>query len=140
MSMQWTASRAAVRLVCSARFACVTPRLLSLLTASSCSLDPGYTGASCQTDIDECAPGPCLNGGTCFDGNSLCSFSGTSQCFLNLVTACITGIASYFCNCTIFWTGLDCSQDVDGMELTAFSRLDSRLSHPFCVWFLQSVL
>jgi len=31
----------------------------------TCTCQPGYTGNNCQTNIDECASRPCLNGGRC---------------------------------------------------------------------------
>lgn len=31
----------------------------------TCSCRPGYTGANCELEVDECAPSPCRNGGSC---------------------------------------------------------------------------
>lgn len=31
----------------------------------ACSCSVGYTGFTCDTDIDECATEPCENNGTC---------------------------------------------------------------------------
>eukprot|EP00118_Oscarella_pearsei_P023461 m.281144 g.281144 ORF g.281144 m.281144 type:complete len:82 (+) comp40640_c0_seq7:833-1078(+) len=33
-----------------------------------CNCKPGYTGDSCETDIDNCDPNLCKNGGACLDG------------------------------------------------------------------------
>ncbi|MRB67813.1 hypothetical protein GH825_31145, partial [Bacillus thuringiensis] len=33
----------------------------------TCSCVAGYTGARCQTNINECSPNPCKNGATCRD-------------------------------------------------------------------------
>ena len=32
-----------------------------------CRCPPGYTGTSCETDVDECASRPCVNGASCHD-------------------------------------------------------------------------
>ena len=34
----------------------------------SCECKPGFTGDGCATNINECVPDPCQNGGTCTDG------------------------------------------------------------------------
>ena len=45
----------------------------------------GFNGSDCNTNIDECAPNPSLNGGTCIDG-----------------------INSYTCNCPEDFTNVNC--------------------------------
>ena len=30
-----------------------------------CACLPGYEGERCQTDVDDCFPNPCENGGSC---------------------------------------------------------------------------
>uniref|UniRef100_A0A674P605 Protocadherin Fat 4 n=1 Tax=Takifugu rubripes TaxID=31033 RepID=A0A674P605_TAKRU len=56
----------------------------------ACSCRPGYMGALCETDINECQPSPCHNGGTCH----------------NLV-------GGFSCTCPEGFTGMACERDVN---------------------------
>lgn len=51
-----------------------------------CRCQPGFTGANCQVNIDDCASSPCENAGTCQDG-----------------------VNDYTCSCTLGYTGKNCS-------------------------------
>ena len=42
----------------------------------------GFTDKNCSTNIDECSPNPCLNGGTCTDGIN----DYTCECVAGLVS------------------------------------------------------
>uniref|UniRef100_A0A3Q3MB37 Protocadherin Fat 4 n=1 Tax=Mastacembelus armatus TaxID=205130 RepID=A0A3Q3MB37_9TELE len=56
----------------------------------ACSCRQGYTGALCETDIDECQPSPCHNGGSCH----------------NLV-------GGFSCTCPEGFTGMACERDIN---------------------------
>ena len=57
----------------------------------SCVCRAGYTGSSCDTDIDECvSSSPCQNGGTCNNTEG-----------------------SFTCTCPMGYTGDVCDMDID---------------------------
>ncbi|CAG5034761.1 unnamed protein product [Parnassius apollo] len=96
-----------------------------------CYCKPGYTGDSCEQDIDECLSSPCKNGGTCqnLENNYECTcidgFEG-KDCSININecesnpcaagSTCVDGIASYSCVCQEGLTGANCEIDIDDCE------------------------
>ncbi|NP_001292179.1 uncharacterized protein LOC100632656 precursor [Amphimedon queenslandica] len=58
-----------------------------------CSCPPGYNGSRCETEVNECDPRPCQNGGTCFDR-----------------------VNDYYCECAAGWTGTQCQTNIDDCQ------------------------
>lgn len=94
----------------------------------TCHCPPGFTGTSCETNIDDCAAAPCLNGATCSDGvagyTCACApgFTGT-HCETNIDDCapspcvnggvCEDGVADYTCHCEPGYAGDSCEIDID---------------------------
>uniref|UniRef100_A0A6Q2X482 Notch receptor 2 n=1 Tax=Esox lucius TaxID=8010 RepID=A0A6Q2X482_ESOLU len=92
-----------------------------------CVCAPGYTGAKCDVDINECNSGPCMSGGTCVDKvNSfvcLCPpgthgplcHSGPDHCALQHCVHgdCVEQLSGYRCECQAGWVGQHCDQEQD---------------------------
>ncbi|XP_048584416.1 neurogenic locus notch homolog protein 1 isoform X2 [Nematostella vectensis] len=55
-----------------------------------CVCRSGFSGARCQSDINECKKNPCQNGGDCVNKHG-----------------------SHLCNCKLGWTGKNCEEDVN---------------------------
>jgi hypothetical protein len=71
------------------------------VTGYSCACATGFSGPSCQTNIDECASQPCQNGGTCVDGIDA------------FTCVCPPGNTAPVCSCPPGFTGRGCLINVD---------------------------
>lgn len=88
-------------------------------------------GSNCQTNIDDCQPNPCQNGGTCVDGvngyNCTCTPTLMGKNCSKLYNACesfqpcmngatcnaVLGTQNYSCNCVLGFTDANCSTNID---------------------------
>lgn len=87
----------------------------------------GYTGSTCEEDVNECSKSPCLNSGDCANtvGSFRCScqngWTGNlcehdiDECSLQQAKClnegtCLNTIGSYKCICPANWTGTDCKE------------------------------
>uniref|UniRef100_A0A6Q2Y443 Delta-like protein n=1 Tax=Esox lucius TaxID=8010 RepID=A0A6Q2Y443_ESOLU len=89
----------------------------------TCSCDPGFSGSYCHENVNDCASGPCQNGGTCIDGvNSfqcicpdgwegrLCDHN-VNECVHNPCKnggLCVDLVNDFYCKCTDYWKGKTC--------------------------------
>uniref|UniRef100_A0A8C5KFS9 Notch 3 n=1 Tax=Jaculus jaculus TaxID=51337 RepID=A0A8C5KFS9_JACJA len=111
---------AGTRWVCSGQGA-------ALRACLSPSPPSGFSGPTCQLDVDECASTPCRNGAKCVDHpdsyECRCAegFEGT-LCQHNVDDCspdpchhgrCVDGIASFSCACAPGYTGTRCESQVD---------------------------
>jgi hypothetical protein len=96
--------------------------------ATSCVCAPGFDGLQCETNINECAPGPCQNGGICNDEvddySCVCADGFTGEdCEINIDDCadepCLNGslcadlIFDFFCGCPPGFEGKQCGINID---------------------------
>eukprot|EP01049_Picozoa_sp_SAG25_P000368 SAG25_NODE_12_length_28061_cov_181.931795_16_plen_5330_part_01 len=98
-------------------------------TPGNVTCRPGFKGATCTVNIDECASKPCLyNTGACVDGvdsfhckcqkgwgGPMCN-TETDECASSPCLhggTCSDHLDGYDCKCTFGWAGLNCEVNVD---------------------------
>ncbi|NXH22048.1 CRUM1 protein, partial [Bucco capensis] len=93
-----------------------------------CICQPGFTGANCRDNIDECASNPCQNGAICRDRvneySCFCvpGFQGYN-CEIDINECasrpcrnngtCLNEMDHYLCKCIPGYTGVNCDAEID---------------------------
>ncbi|XP_030626340.1 protein jagged-2b [Chanos chanos] len=89
----------------------------------TCTCEPGFTGAYCHENVNDCVGNPCRNGGTCIDGvnafqcfcpdgweGKLCDHN-VNECRRNPCKnggRCVDLINDFHCECANGWKGKTC--------------------------------
>jgi hypothetical protein len=75
----------------------------------TCSCPPGYTGGTCQVEINECSPNPCSNGGSCTVSTRAC------PCFKLAMMCCSLQdlLNGFSCTCATGFTGSSCETNIN---------------------------
>ena len=94
----------------------------------NCDCPAGFVGPRCETDVNECASAPCLNGGTCEDlpnnYSCLCVLGYTgARCETDVLECasnpcsnsanCNDMLDGYHCDCDDGYTGTHCETEID---------------------------
>merc|ERR1712167_374149 len=98
----------------------------------------GYSGSTCETNIDECESHPCKNGGKCKDGvnaftcTCAAGYSGDTcetnidECASNPCKnggTCKDGVNSFTCTCAAGYSGTTCeTKDVEKCPIPCFQH------------------
>ena len=91
----------------------------------TCDCQGGYTGASCETEINECASNPCGNNSEChdladrYDCTCMAGWEG-ADCDVNIDdcvnhkcktgSTCVDEVGNYHCQCPIGVVGVYCDE------------------------------
>ena len=87
------------------------------IDAFQCSCAPGYDGALCDQDKDECASVPCRNSGQCLDSRRVSRVAKDT----------------FDCKCIQGWRGDTCEEDVNECEDEPCAIDGFNMTHAFCV-------
>eukprot|EP01047_Picozoa_sp_COSAG01_P037002 COSAG01_NODE_2915_length_6861_cov_2.886128_2_plen_2005_part_01 len=103
-----------------------TGNLHGTINSFACTCELGWTGSYCNIDINECASGPCQNGGICQESGLWAQAIDPGCIAVGLNSSCSDGscvvedsacptvpINMYRCTCASGWNGANCNQDVN---------------------------
>ncbi|KAF5892721.1 protein jagged-2-like isoform X2, partial [Clarias magur] len=89
----------------------------------TCACVPGFTGAYCHENVNDCAASPCGNGGTCLDGintfSCLCRNGWEGRLCDREINECVSQpcmngglcvdlLNDFYCHCNNNWKGKTC--------------------------------
>jgi surface protein len=98
------------------------------LSSSYCQCFSGFTGTTCETNMDDCMSSPCPKGWLCSDGVEsfacACAIGYTGASCESKIDECASspcrnggvcriGVGSHVCSCTVGYTGLNCETNID---------------------------
>ena len=90
-----------------------------------CECRVGFTGEFCETNTDNCASGPCLNGGECKDGEGSYTCSCPRGLFVYIYNfISILGFYIFFLNVEISRNFFQVGQEVDVKMPSVFVKIN----------------